>query len=141
MRRCDLQRMISHFRGKPEVSALYVFGVRSGPAPGKREACLGVLVDDSKLGGGGYDGVMGECFPVLDPDVRDVVLMNLADSLVKYHVIRNGSVVFEKNPGHRIRFAEGAVREFFNRYSLAEEAGAEEGFELASDGDCFELDC
>ncbi|GAB4389340.1 MAG: hypothetical protein Kow0025_14130 [Thermodesulfovibrionales bacterium] len=141
MRRCDLQRMISHFRGKPEVSALYVFGARSGPAPGKREACLGVLVDGSLLGGRHYESVLEECVPVLDPDVRDVLVMNLADPFVKFHIIRKGSVVFEKNPGHRVRFTAAAVREFYNSYSLARDEGAEEGLEQAYEVECVELDC
>ena len=136
-----LQRMIGHFKGRPEVSALYVFGARGAPGSERHEACLGVLLEDPPRGAGGHEIVMEECCPAFDPDSGEVVLMNLAEPYVKYHIVRKGSVVFEKSPGHRIRFTEKAVREFYDCYALAGAVRAEEGFDLICEGKCVEPDC
>jgi hypothetical protein len=132
-----LNRMISYFRGRAEVSALYVFGARKGQDSPRREACLGVLVDESLLAGGDFDSIVEDC-SVLGSDVRDVVLLNQAEPYVKYHIIRKGSLVFEKDPGHRVRFTEAAVREFFDFYTPAGAVSSEA--DLPPGGEGLELD-
>jgi hypothetical protein len=113
----DMRNMVEYFRGRNEVSALYVFGIRRGMANPERELGLGVLLDRTR-------GKKGEC-DFLDMgtwDISDdfpewkanVVLLNDAPPFVQYHVVRKGSVVFEKDQSYRVRFAQRALDQFLN---------------------------
>jgi hypothetical protein len=135
--------MVEYFRERNEVSALYVFGIRRGLANPERELGLGVLLDTKKCGEGECDLLDMGTWDISDdfPEwSANVVLLNDAPPFVRYHVVRKGSVLFEKDQSYRVRFAQQALDQFLNECDKvvfvvegAEEYGAD--FYEAVEGD------
>jgi hypothetical protein len=113
----DMRNMVEYFRGRNEVSALYVFGIRKGMANPERELGLGVLLDRTGCRKGECDFLDMGTWDISDdfPEWKaNVVLLNDAPPFVQYHVVRKGSVVFEKDQSYRVRFAQRALDQFLN---------------------------
>jgi hypothetical protein len=125
-----MERLIRYLRGRAEVSALYVFGSRKQGGDGWCRPSVGVLVDETVLERGNFRCARRGCF-VLE---GDVVILNYAAPNLKYQAVRHGSVVFERDMAHRVRFTERAVREFFDRPRPAGDVSLD-GIKDGLDGD------
>lgn len=131
-RNTDVNSVVEYFKGREEVSALYIFGIRRGLLNPERELGVGVLVDDAvsshDRGGfldmGSWD--ITEDFPQW---AVNVVLLNDAPSFVRYHIARKGSVVFERDLLQRVRFTQRALDQYLDDYRRAS-SPAEEAAEL-----------
>lgn len=110
-----MERLIRYLRDRAEVSALYVFGSRKQGNAGGCRPSVGVLVDEATLEDGNFNCARRGCF-VLD---GDMVVLNYAAPTLKYQAVRRGSVVFERDMAHRVRFTERAVTEFFDHHRPA----------------------
>jgi hypothetical protein len=113
-----IERLISYLRGRGEVSALYVFGSRRSGNAGQSRPSVGVLVDESLLERENVTCARKGCFTLFSGS-GEVVVLNDAAPLLKYQAVRRGSVIFERDMGHRVRFTERAVTEFFDHYRPA----------------------
>lgn len=108
---------MDYFRGRDEVSALYLFGIRKDVEDPRRQVGLAVLVDDDGfmdrndfLRMGSWD--LSDDFPQWS---LSVVLLNEAPSFIRYHIARKGSIVFERDQAQRLRFAEQAVNQYLDQ--------------------------
>jgi hypothetical protein len=125
-----MERLIRYLRGRTEVSALYVFSSRRQGNAGGCRPSVGVLLDESMLEEGNFNCAKKGCF-VLD---GDMVVLNYAAPPLKYQAVRRGSVVFERDMAHRVRFTERAVTEFFDHHRPAGDVSLE-GTADAIEGD------
>ena len=57
----------------------------------------------------------------LDSLKVDLVCLNFADLPIRFSVIKNGTLLFERNPRVRIRFEEQTVKEYIDMVPLWEE--------------------
>lgn len=107
---------MDYFRGRDEVKALYLFGIRKDVEDSRRQVGLAVLVDDGLSDGsdflqmGSWD--LSDDFPQWS---LSVVLLNEAPSFIRYHIARKGSIVFERDQAQRLRFAEQAVNQYLDQ--------------------------
>lgn len=113
----DVKGAVDYFRGRDEVSALYVFGIRKDVQDPQRQLGLAVLVDDDGITDGSDFLQMGswdlsDDFPQWS---MSVVLLNEAPSFIRYHIARKGSIVFERDQAQRLRFAEQAVNQYLDQ--------------------------
>lgn len=117
----EVRRVVEYFKDRKEVSTLYVFGIRKGLINPERELGIGVLVNEEKCGKGECDLLEMGSWDLTDDFPQwamNVVLLNNAPSFIRYHVVRRGSVVFERPPAfYRLRFAEQSVNDYLDQTS------------------------
>lgn len=104
------ERLVEYFRGREEVSSLYLFGQNGG-------AGVAVLLKDAGLSGDGLDAMvkkyLAACLRILDEPV-EVVVLNAAPAALKFHVLKAGEVLLERNVRFREWFAEQAINEYLD---------------------------
>lgn len=115
--KAELERILEYFSRREEVIAVFIFG--SFDTPRERpdsDIDIGVLVmpDDS---GRNWEQLKGEYYaasPGFSLRPVDIVILNVAPSLLKWQVLKTGRIVLDKDPLARKRFAARAVLEYFD---------------------------
>lgn len=114
----DIKRIVDYFKGREEVSALYIFGSASkGRQTDESDIDIAVLVDESKLGKKNFELLKRDYYkasPYFSMRPVDIVILNAASSFLKHRIIKTGSVLFERNRKQRVRFTTNALVEYLD---------------------------
>src|SRR5512143_2206236 len=95
--RDDIGRIVDYFRGRDEVSALYLFGsVAAGKETFESDIDIALLIDDRKRGRKTYDS-LGKKYYAASPHLSmrnvDIVILNIASPFLKHRIIKTGRVL------------------------------------------------
>ncbi len=113
----DIARIITYFKSRDEVAVLYIFGsLRKGRATGESDIDIAVLIDEAR---------QNENFELLKKHYYaasagfslrpvDIVILNSAPAFLKYHILKTGKILFEKQRRLRLRFTEKAITEYLD---------------------------
>lgn len=116
--RDDIERIKRYFRGRDEVSALYMFGSLSKKrATAESDIDIAVLVNESKMKGRDFARIKEEYYrasPRLSMRPVDIVILNTAPSFLKHQVLRTGKILFDRNRKLRVRFTARAIMEYLD---------------------------
>lgn len=114
----DIERIVHYFRDRDEVSALYLFG---SSAKGKRtqesDIDIAVLIDESGLKQKNIERFRKEYYdvsPGFSLGLVDIVILNTAPTFLKYHVIKTGKILFDRNRKLRVGFTERTITEYLD---------------------------
>lgn len=114
----DIRRIADYFKGRDEVSALYIFGSASiGKEMSESDIDIAVLVDDHKKGRRTYDSLRKTYYaasPKLSIRSLDIVILNTAPPFLKHRIIKDGKLLFDRNRRLRVRFATNAIIEYLD---------------------------
>lgn len=119
----DIKRIVKYFRGREEVSALFVFGsiAKERQMP-ESDIDIAVLVDERKLGGRSFEKLKRQYYaasPYFSMRAVDIVVLNTAGTFLKYQILKNGHVLFDRNRRLRVRFAARALTEYLDfKYNM-----------------------
>ncbi|MEK6531123.1 MAG: nucleotidyltransferase domain-containing protein [Deltaproteobacteria bacterium] len=110
------------FKSYPKIKLVYVFGSRARGEEGPlSDFDFAVYLDekDKKKNLGAKFSLMDKLSALLKTDRIDIVLLNLADSPeLKYDIIANGRLIYEKEP-FRVLVEPKILNEYFDfRYLL-----------------------
>ncbi len=116
--RIDISGIVDFLKTRDEVSSVFVFGIRKAYNDPESELGIGVLMGDGMAGHaredsldmGGWD--LSDDFPHWPVSV---VLLNSAPSFLQHHVVRKGSVVFDRDRRHRLAFTERAINHYLDQ--------------------------
>jgi len=111
----DIKRIIKYFKGRDEVSTLYIFGSSSkGRQSTESDIDIAVLINEAKLKRRNYDFLKNDYYTAsADFSLRpvDIVLLNTAPPFLKHQVLKTGRLLFDRNRRLRVRFTEKAITE------------------------------
>lgn len=114
----DIKRIIEYFRGRDEVSALYLFGsLGTTKENNESDIDIGVLVNEDKLHGRKLDKLKKDYFsasPAFSLRSIDIVILNNAGAFLKYRILNTGKVLFDRNRRLRMSFTEKALNEYLD---------------------------
>lgn len=125
----DLKRVVRYFKGNRAVSALYVYG---GAGSGDYEGIgygVGVLSSHDGKDHGALRSLELDCH-VQCEEVLDVVCLDTAPPGLRHHIARCGSVVFERDRAHRVRFERMAMNSYDDFIALGYGLGPEAAGEI-----------
>jgi hypothetical protein len=116
----SISGIVDFLKGRDDVASVYVFGLRKGEKDEARELGIGVLMDERCLDTGDEDSLDMGGWDISDDFSFSrwpvsVVLLNSAPVFLQHHVVRKGSVVFERNARQRLRFAEQAINTYLDQ--------------------------
>ncbi|MCL4457744.1 MAG: nucleotidyltransferase domain-containing protein [Nitrospirae bacterium] len=116
--RDDIKRITDYFKGRDEVSALYIFGSASNnKETSESDIDIAVLINDRKKGRKTYESLKKTYYSV-SPGFSlrpiDIVVLNTAPPFLKHRIIKTGKVLFDRNRRLRVRFAANAIIEYFD---------------------------
>ncbi len=121
----DIQRIVDYFKGREEVSSLFIFGsAASGEMMPESDIDLAVLINDRRKGRISYDSLRKKYYavsPKFSMRNVDITILNTAPPFLKHRIIKTGKVLFDKNRRMRVIFAARAVLEYFD-YKPIEDA-------------------
>lgn len=114
----DIKRIISYFKNRDEVSALYVFGsTGKGRETKESDIDIAVLIDELRLKRKSHDVLKKEYFlasPSFSIRPVDIVILNTASPYLKHHILKTGKMLFDKNRKFRVTFTAKAIIEYFD---------------------------
>ena len=116
--RDDIKRITDYFKGRDEVSALYIFGSASNnKETSESDIDIAVLINDRKKGRKTYESLK-KTYSSVSPGFSlrpiDIVVLNTAPPFLKHRIIKTGKVLFDRNRRLRVRFAANAIIEYFD---------------------------
>jgi len=116
--RSDIRRITAYFRGRDEVSALYIFGsAANGRQTVESDIDIAVLINDHKKGNRTHESLRKAycaASPKLSIRPVDIVIMNAAPPFLKHRIIKTGKVLFDRNRRLRGRFTASAIIEYLD---------------------------
>ncbi len=116
--RDDLRRIIDYFKGRDEVSALYIFGSAArGKETAESDIDIAVLINDRKKGRKTYESLKKAYYsasPKFSLRPIDIVVLNTAPPFLKHRIIKTGKVLFDRNRRLRVRFTTQAIIEYLD---------------------------
>lgn len=101
----DVKKLIDYYKGRDDVSALYLFGGWDDLGPGKGVG-VGVLMSKRQKQTRPSHGPLAGSV--------EVVYLNRAPLFLRHHVLRKGSLVFERDARHRMDFAHSTINEYLD---------------------------
>ena len=114
----DLKRIVTYFKGREEVSALYVFGsLANGRETKESDIDIAVLVDEKKLKRKNFELLKRRYYaasPYFSLRPVDIVLLNTAPPFLKHQVLKTGKILFDRNRKLRVRFTAQAITEYLD---------------------------
>jgi predicted nucleotidyltransferase len=114
----DIKRIIEYFRGREEVSALYIFGsTAKGKGTEESDIDVAVLINDRKKGKRPFESLRKTYYafsPKLSCRPLDIVILNIAPPFLKHRIFKTGELLFDKNRRLRVRFKADALIEYFD---------------------------
>jgi len=107
------------FASRSEVRLAYLFGsVASGGAGPLSDVDVAVLVDREALAdrsGFGYEATLvADLMDALRFPKVEAAVLNRAPAHLRFNVVRDGVLLFEREPGEAIRFRVEALRDHFD---------------------------
>lgn len=114
----DIKRIIDYFKGRKEVSALYLFGsAAKGKQMEKSDIDIAVLVDETMLKEKTYERFKREYYavsPWFSLRGVDIVILNTASVYLKYHILKTGRLLFDRNRRLKVEFTEKAITDYLD---------------------------
>ncbi|MEW6740889.1 MAG: nucleotidyltransferase domain-containing protein [Nitrospirota bacterium] len=114
----DIGRIIDYFKGRDEVSALYIFGsAANGKETAESDIDIAVLINDRKRGRKTYESLKKTYYsasPKFSLRPIDIVVLNTAPPFLKHRIIKTGKVLFDRNRRLRVRFTTQAIIEYLD---------------------------
>ena len=114
----DIERIIHYFRGRDEVSALYIFGSSAkGNRTKESDIDIAVLIDEPSLKKKDIEKFRRkyyEASPRFSLRRVDIVILNAAPVFLKYQVIKTGKILFDRNRKLRVGFTEKTINEYLD---------------------------
>jgi predicted nucleotidyltransferase len=114
----DIRHIIDYFKGRDEVSALYIFGsAANSKETTESDIDIAVLINDHKKGRRTYDSLKKTYYaasPKLSIRPVDIVILNTASPFLKHRIIKTGKVLFDRNRRVRVRFTANAIIEYLD---------------------------
>jgi predicted nucleotidyltransferase len=114
----DIERIIKYFRGRDEVSALYIFGsLAKEMATDESDVDIAVLVNERKVKGRDLARIKEEYYrasPRFSLRPVDIVILNAAPPFLKHQILKTGRILFERNRKFRVRFTVQAITEYLD---------------------------
>ena len=127
----DLKRVVRYFRGRQGVSALYVYSSLGGMY-GMEAYGVGVLSSLRANDPTALRSLELDCH-VQSEEVLDVVCLDTAPTGLRHHVARCGSVVYERDRVHRVRFERKAMNSYVDYIVHGSGLGPEAAGEMVLD--------
>ncbi|MDH4028615.1 MAG: nucleotidyltransferase domain-containing protein [Nitrospirota bacterium] len=116
--RSDIKRIISYFKARKEVSALYLFGsCAEGRVLPESDIDIAVLIDEKKLRRKNLEQLKNSYYkasPAFSLRPVDIVVLNNASPYLKHRVIKTGKILFDRNRRMRVRFTTNAIIEYLD---------------------------
>jgi hypothetical protein len=123
----DIGRVVEYFKGRAEVSALFLFGsMAEGRARAESDIDIGVLLRDDRRGRAEYERLRGEYYaasPWFSLRGVDIVILGAAPLFLRYRILKTGRVLFDRDRSRRIGFTARALTEYLD-FLPVEEARA-----------------
>ena len=119
----DIERIRGYFSHRREVSALFLFG--SFDTPQEREESdidIAVLLVPEEIPGRA-EALRTEYYaasPAFSLRSTDIVILNTAPTFLKYHVLKTGRLLLDRDPDSRKEFTARAIQEYFDYKPLEE---------------------
>jgi len=114
----DIKRIISYFKSRKEVSALYLFGsCAEGRELPESDIDIAVLVDEKKLKQKNFEqlkNIYYKTSPAFSLRQVDISILNIASPYLKHRVIKTGKILFDRNKRLRVRFTTNAIIEYLD---------------------------
>jgi len=114
----DIRRIADYFKGRDEVSALYIFGsAAGGKETTESDIDIAVLINDREKGRKTYDSLKKAYYsasPKFSLRLIDIVVLNTAPPFLKHRTIKTGKVLFDRNRRLRVRFVANAIIEYLD---------------------------
>lgn len=116
--RGDIKRIADYFKGRDEVSALYIFGSAArGKETAESDIDIAVLIDGRKKGQKTYESLKKAYYsasPGFSLRPIDIVVLNTAPPFLKHRIIKTGKMLFYRNRKLRGRFVANAIIEYLD---------------------------
>jgi len=107
-----------YFRGRAEVSALYLFGSFSrDKGTAESDIDIAVLLDESRMKGKNFESLKNRYYaasPTFSLKTVDIVILNTAPTFLKYQVLKTAKVLFDRKRKLRTKFTENAITEYLD---------------------------
>ncbi len=114
----DIRRITGYFKGRDEVSALYIFGsAANGKETAESDIDIAVLINDRKKGRKTYESLKKAYYaasPKFSLRPIDIVVLNTAPPFLKHRIIKTGKVLLDRNRKLRGRFVANAIIEYLD---------------------------
>lgn len=114
----DIERIKKYFRGRDEISALYLFGsLGKGRETQESDVDVAVLVNDARKGRKNYERLKREYYdasPTFSSRPVDIVILNTAPPFLKHQILKTGKILFDRNRKLRVRFTTTAIMEYLD---------------------------
>lgn len=114
----DIKRIITYFKSRKEVSALYLFGsCAEGRELPESDIDIAVLIDEKKLLRKNLEqlkNIYYKASPSFSMRNVDIAVLNTASPYLKHRVIRAGKILFDRNRKLRVRFTTDAIIEYLD---------------------------
>ena len=96
----DIDRIVGYFEGRPEVSALYIFGsFGKGAATRGSDIDIAVLVGLEGLEGRAYGSLQEEYYEAsrgFSAKSVDIIILNTASSFLRDQILKTGKVLLDR---------------------------------------------
>lgn len=102
-----LEELKKFFQKQKSVIACYIFGSTLRPSKFKGDLDIAILVKEENLKNGitsVHNKIWLELSSFLKRKDIDLVILNVAPLLLKYEVVKNGKLIFERDIESRINF-------------------------------------
>jgi predicted nucleotidyltransferase len=114
----DIKGIIQYFKGRDEVSALYLFGgLAEDRKTAESDIDIAVLIDESKLKRKNFELLKKKYYavsPTFSIRPVDIVILNTAPPFLKHQVLKTGRILFDRNRKLRVRFTTNAIIEYLD---------------------------
>lgn len=106
----NIQKLVNEFN----ISLIYVFGsYAKGTNKENSDLDIGILIDGStppmtRL------SILNEIVGILDREDIDLIILNEADEVLKFQVIKYGKLIYEKDPTQRVLFEARTMSEYMD---------------------------
>ncbi|RJR21257.1 MAG: nucleotidyltransferase domain-containing protein [Nitrospiraceae bacterium] len=115
---CDIKRIITYFKSRKEVSALYLFGsCAEGRELPESDLDIAVLIDEKKLQRKNFEqlkNIYYKASPSFSLRQVDITVLNIASPYLNHRVIKTGKMLFDRNRKLRVRFMTDAIIEYLD---------------------------
>jgi predicted nucleotidyltransferase len=113
-----LRRLEHELTRDPDIDAVYMFGSyarkRANPLS---DIDIGILLNENVPPGSYFARrlqYMAQCAGVLRTDRVEVVLLNEVSAHLAHEVISCRTILFERNPEHRVRFEVDTIKKYLD---------------------------
>lgn len=111
----DSKKLSQHLVNLPSVKLVYLFGSHAkGQSSQRSDVDIALLLKEPILNSLQTKLDLLDLFQNLVGEEVDITLLNTAGSVLKYQVVKNGQLLFERSPGDHKKFQISAWKEYFD---------------------------